>query len=99
MLSADESGLNRFPNWLTFIDVSRESVQLGTRVPLVLFTPAGAYIGRIEEVQRIRQAAMALHYAGYPERDVNGARGQVNFIAGKIATNPDDGQPAEAVPS
>ena len=63
---------------------------------LALFTPEDVYIGRIEEVWQIRQTTMDHHHAEHPERYVNGAP-MVKRPPQRVAINPDDGQPAEAV--
>lgn len=63
---------------------------------LALFTPEDVYLGRIDEVWRIRQATMDRHHAEHPERYVNGAP-KVRRPPQRVAINPDDGQPAQQV--
>lgn len=60
---------------------------------LALFTPEDLHTGRVEEVWKIRQAAMDRHYAAHPERYVNGPP-KVARPPAVVAINPDDGQTA-----
>ena len=61
---------------------------------IALYTPGDLYLGRVDEVARIRQAALDAHYARHPERYVNGPP-----VAKRppvaVYINPDAALPAE----